>query len=1037
MKKWNILVSIICLAIVSLVFIPNGGFAYADTSVVESVTIKENTLDATEDVFEEINIYDYVSEGVVQEIYLVDNLTSKTSISTAKTYTFDADDESYNLDTMVVNIPNTNITHTGSFPFGSLAEIEIDETVIICYTQVGVDDGNQAVIWFALDQDYEGSITFYVAVKFAADDIKYITINYIVTKAEDFDDVTAELVQSNTSGAPALSNVDGEYQIHMSRSVLRDTPRADLDELMLSYVRMHLNGYAAYGLDDYDYDEETIVPVSDTNPTISSSYNYHASSVVVNYDFLYSYIARDTDGYRTYVSGEYVINTIPSMSMRIIVDDDVNSISLSLTDSHGVELSSYDYGELEYKQTLTIYFVAKSQGNTLSTSDVDFEIESDWISQRVFGSAGDNVYSYTLTFYPTMNNSPITFTLKATASEYSDTPAKDSLQATVTYLRPAPTITYTEDVQNVFNKNSTTDVFDVYLVDLSAQAIDADNHFITVQYFIVKDGVDIAYEDWIDPEGDDPYQVGDTGIYTLKIYTIDTYALESYELVTFTVANNGPTITTNLAFSKNNYAYNETASSYFMGEDPDGDAVVYHVQADSDAVNLSTETVEDRCNVSIVNKPKFSGDVVITYWVSDGILESDHRTVTIHFNAYIDVTQPELELTEYEISVNKNVEISLIDYVSALSDDNPMLDLSDSDVTYAFDESVAGDHATINDGVLKIFMSGTYQVKFALSDGRYTTYKTLVVTATNGAPTTADINTTQSYTEPQKVVLSGEDPDSDELVINMVDRKIYDKDGNQLGGSLTINNVTNEVTLTLSDDKYIGVVHFTFEAWDNEGARSNISNCYINIIDDVAPIVTRDDTLPTSFIIGTQNIDLTKYFTAVDYIDGVVDPVISGTVDTSTAGTYRVVYVYRDKSGNVTPVDDTTVVFTVTPNEKPVIELVTDRYVIRKGEAFDIYGFIYQIYDTEDGVITVGFEDLDRLTISDNVTDTSIPGTYVISLVYEDSNGTLSDIVQFKLEIARPASYTLVITLSIAGVVLVIGGVFLIRFIHFKRISKI
>jgi hypothetical protein len=67
--------------------------------------------------------------------------------------------------------------------------------------------------------------------------------------------------------------------------------------------------------------------------------------------------------------------------------------------------------------------------------------------------------------------------------------------------------------------------------------------------------------------------------------------------------------------------------------------------------------------------------------------------------------------------------------------------------------------------------------------------------------------------------------------------------------------------------------------------------------DTVAPVITIDGDNPVSINVGDTYTDAGA--TAVDDVDGTVSVNSSGTVDTSTIGTYTIIYTATDTAGNI------------------------------------------------------------------------------------------------------------------------------------------
>ncbi|WP_374016378.1 glycosyl hydrolase family 18 protein [Paenibacillus thiaminolyticus] len=119
--------------------------------------------------------------------------------------------------------------------------------------------------------------------------------------------------------------------------------------------------------------------------------------------------------------------------------------------------------------------------------------------------------------------------------------------------------------------------------------------------------------------------------------------------------------------------------------------------------------------------------------------------------------------------------------------------------------------------------------------------------------------------------------------------------------------------------------------------------------------------------------------TATDKKDGDLTDriVIEGTVDSSTPGTYKLVYTVENSQGQQA-VAERTITVAEKINHKPVIHGATDKTIL-VGEHFDPREGVTAT-DEEDGDLT------DRIVIEGTV-DSSTPGTYKLVYTVEDSQG--------------------------------------------------
>ena len=133
-----------------------------------------------------------------------------------------------------------------------------------------------------------------------------------------------------------------------------------------------------------------------------------------------------------------------------------------------------------------------------------------------------------------------------------------------------------------------------------------------------------------------------------------------------------------------------------------------------------------------------------------------------------------------------------------------------------------------------------------------------------------------------------------------------------------------------------------------------------------------------TIFVGEQ-FDPREGVTATDKLDGdLTDRIlIEGTVDSSTLGTYKLVYTVENSQGQQA-VAERTITVAEKINHKPVIHFATDKTVL-VGEHFDPKDGVTAT-DEEDGDLT------DRILIEGTV-DSSTPGTYKLVYTVEDNQG--------------------------------------------------
>ncbi len=154
-------------------------------------------------------------------------------------------------------------------------------------------------------------------------------------------------------------------------------------------------------------------------------------------------------------------------------------------------------------------------------------------------------------------------------------------------------------------------------------------------------------------------------------------------------------------------------------------------------------------------------------------------------------------------------------------------------------------------------------------------------------------------------------------------------------------------------------------------AENNHLRC-VKVLDTTAPVITLEGNSTITLAQFTPFTDLGA--TAVDDMDGLVEVVVSGTVNSAIVGTYTLTYTAMDKAGNqATRTREVTIVDTTLPelslHGAALLTLRQNETYIEEGAS---------AYDAVDGALTV--------TISGDV-DTSKPGDYILTYTTKDKAG--------------------------------------------------
>lgn len=289
-------------------------------------------------------------------------------------------------------------------------------------------------------------------------------------------------------------------------------------------------------------------------------------------------------------------------------------------------------------------------------------------------------------------------------------------------------------------------------------------------------------------------------------------------------------------------------------------------------------------------------------------------------------------------------------------------DAEDGDITA--DITVSNDGYTSNEDVL-----GEYLITYAVTDsGSQTTQR--IVTVINVdflSPVISYDETALTVAKDDSITLS----DLQLVVIDNVD-----------------GDITNEVQITgwsAVDFTTIGAYDVQIDIVDESGNTSQ-AILTINVVDDVAPVITGPDAFikHPDFIFNAQ--DLLDYYTAEDNIDGDITANIEmlsneliGNAD--DPGTYNVVLRIEDAAGNVTlkeltvQVDASVPVYLVVDNTKIVI----DSEVL-----FETQDFIDLLIYIEDIPEKVYVPTIDQDTYT---ADATVPGTYDYDLTLNSADG--------------------------------------------------
>lgn len=192
------------------------------------------------------------------------------------------------------------------------------------------------------------------------------------------------------------------------------------------------------------------------------------------------------------------------------------------------------------------------------------------------------------------------------------------------------------------------------------------------------------------------------------------------------------------------------------------------------------------------------------------------------------------------------------------------------------------------------------------------------------------------------------------------------------------------------DTKKVGTYNINYSVSDSEGEVTNLKQTVI--VEEVAnqeiskPIITiMNNGQEVDKIVVTKGdeLDLSKYISAVDYLGGTINPEIIGSYDVNKAGTYKLTVRATDRFNNVsekslTLVVEKKVINAPSMNAAPVI--IANDVELVVGDKFNELDNV-KVIDEEDGEIPI-----DKVVVESDV-DTTKVGNYKVIYSVTDSNG--------------------------------------------------
>ncbi len=208
---------------------------------------------------------------------------------------------------------------------------------------------------------------------------------------------------------------------------------------------------------------------------------------------------------------------------------------------------------------------------------------------------------------------------------------------------------------------------------------------------------------------------------------------------------------------------------------------------------------------------------------------------------------------------------------------------------------------------------------------------------------------------------------------------IDEGDSYEDAGATAEDNLLGAMTPIMSgsvDTNVPGTYIITWTATDTAGnAGTAERTVVVDPVDTIKPEVTLNGD-------ATVHVELDAAYsdagaTATDDVDGEITPIMSGSVDTSTPGTYTITYTAIDVAGNEGTAVRTVIVDPLVDTVKPEVTLNGDATVhVAQDSTYVDAGATAN--DNVDGAIT---------PVMSGSVDTSTPGTYTITYTATDAAG--------------------------------------------------
>lgn len=384
----------------------------------------------------------------------------------------------------------------------------------------------------------------------------------------------------------------------------------------------------------------------------------------------------------------------------------------------------------------------------------------------------------------------------------------------------------------------------------------------------------------------------------------------------------------------------------------------------------------------LVNITKFGrvntrqvGTYTITYQAHDraGNISTMTRTVQVVANTPTDTTAPVITLNgaaSIELTVG-----AIYTEEGATATDN-----------------IDGSVSVTSSGTVDTTTAGTYTLTYTATDragNTATLTRTVIVKPLPNVAPTANAGVAQTVNEETTVTLNGSGTDTDGRIVSYAWEQTS-------GTTVTLNPTdqaqTSFIAPSVTKDETLS---FKLTVTDNDGAIAESSTTItVKNLDTIAPVITLNGESSLELTVGDTYTEAGA--TATDDVDGTITVTSSGSVDTSTAGTYTLTYTATDAAGNTATVTRTITVKTL-PNQLPTVNAGANQTVNEKtvvtlaGTANDADGTIVSYAWTQISGTSVTLTNADQAQASFTAPDISSDEILTFKLTVTDNNEASAD----------------------------------------------